>query len=42
MSTENISVDVSRLLYSEEQLLSTDRQPCFMDKVGSHIQCIYS
>lgn len=33
LSTEQINVDVSNLLHTEEQILNTDRQPCFMDKV---------
>ena len=41
LNTENISVDVSDLLYSEEQLLNTHRQPCFMDEVSQTYQIIY-
>lgn len=35
LSTENITVDVSDLLLSEEQILRTKREPCFLDKVRS-------
>ena len=32
LSTESITVDVSDLLYSEEQLRRTDKEPCFLDR----------
>lgn len=34
LSTENITVDVSELLYSEEQLIRTEMEPCFFDRDG--------
>ena len=33
LSTDQVTVDKSGLLYSRDQLLQTDRQPCFMDRV---------
>ena len=32
LSTDQITVDVSELLHSEEQLLRTDKEPCFLDR----------
>lgn len=33
LSTDQIAVDVSGLLHSEQQILNTDREPCFLDEV---------
>lgn len=40
MSTDQISVDTSDLLHTEEQILRSKREACFLDEVSSLRTCV--